>query len=39
MLSDDSIHILSDYNSNSVFQYTVDGLNTEIGVIAVLIVE
>ena len=39
MLSDDSIHILSDYTTNSVFQYTVDGVNTEIGVIAVLNVE
>ena len=39
MLSDDSIHILSDYTTNSVFQYMVDGVNTEIGVIAVLNVE
>ena len=39
MLSDDSIHILSDYTTNSVFQLMVDGVNTEIGVLAVLNVE
>ena len=36
MLSDDSIHILSDYTTNSVIQFMVDGVNTEIGVLAVL---
>ena len=39
IISDDSIRILSDYTSNSAFQYTVDGVNTEIGVLAVLNVE
>ena len=39
MLSDDSILILSDYTSNSVFQLTVDGVITKIGLIAVLNVE
>ena len=39
IISDDSIRILSDYTSNSAFQYTVNGVNTEIGVIAVLNVE
>ena len=39
MLSDDSIHILSDYTTNSVIQFMVDGVNTEIGVLAVLNVE
>ena len=38
-LCDVLILILSDYTTNSVFQFMVDGVNTKIGVIAVLNVE